>query len=212
MKIVVSDPKEGRTYQKEIDEDEEKALYRKRIGQEIQGSLLDLNGYTLKITGGSDKQGFPMRKGVNTTERRKVLLSSGTGFNPKKKGIKRRKTVRGEIVNKEIEQLNLKVTKEGKKDLKVLFGLEEEPEETKEEEKEETETEEAESEEKEETETEEETEEQEKDEEAEEETEEQEEKEPEEENEKETEEVECPECGETFDSEKGMKIHKSQAH
>ncbi len=138
MKIVVSNPKTGKTYQKEVDDKKARAIHNKRIGQEISGSLLDIDGYQLEITGGSDKQGFPMRRGLKTAERKKLLLKGGTGYRPKERGIKKRKTVRGEIVEEDIEQLNLKVTKKGKKDLEVIFGIkqEEETEKDKEEQKE----------------------------------------------------------------------------
>ena len=132
MQIVVSDPETGKTYQKEIEDKKAKALHDKKIGEEVEGSLIDLKGHSFRITGGSDKQGFPMKRGVKTTERRKLLLEGGTGHRAQEPGQRKRKTVRGEIVSEETQQLNLKVTDKGKKKLAVLFG-EEEPEEKEEE-------------------------------------------------------------------------------
>jgi small subunit ribosomal protein S6e len=73
------------------------------------------------MTGGSDKDGFPMRRNVHGGVRRKVILSGGVGFNPKNLGERKRKTVRGDVVTDEIVQINMKIVekpkqpKEGKK-------------------------------------------------------------------------------------------------
>ena len=102
----------GKSFQKEIDGE---IFYGKKIGDKIDGSAIGLDNYELVITGGSDKQGFPMRKGVHGTARKKLLLSGGPGYRPRRKGVRRRKSVRGEVVSPEIAQLNLKVVKEGDK-------------------------------------------------------------------------------------------------
>jgi small subunit ribosomal protein S6e len=41
--------------------------------------------------------------------RRRVVLSTGTGFKGTKKGERRRKTVRGNIITDEIAQINMKI-------------------------------------------------------------------------------------------------------
>ena len=102
----------GKSFQKEIDGE---IFYGKKIGDKIEGSVIGLDNYELVITGGSDKQGFPMRKGVHGTARKKLLLSGGPGYRPRRKGVRRRKSIRGEVVSPEIAQLNLKVVKEGDK-------------------------------------------------------------------------------------------------
>ncbi len=116
----------GKTYKVELPKEKEVLFIGKRIGDEIDGGEIGLAGYTLLITGGSDKSGFPMRKGVHGTAKEKLLLSGGVGYNPKRKGEKRRKTVRGEVVSDEIVQLNLKVVKEGPTKLEELLGKKEE--------------------------------------------------------------------------------------
>ena len=63
----------------------------------------------MQIIGGSDKDGVPMRGNVHGGVRRRVVLSGGAGFNPKKKGERRRKTVRGNIITDEIVQINMKI-------------------------------------------------------------------------------------------------------
>ena len=126
MKIVVSDQKIGKSYQTEVDANKSKAFYGLKIGNEIDGSLLGLTGYKVKITGGTDKDGFPMRKDVHGTERKRILISSGPGFKKKRKGERRRKGVRGNTISEFIEQVNVKVTKEGAKKLEEIYGKKEE--------------------------------------------------------------------------------------
>lgn len=116
MKAVIS--MGGKSFQKEIDEN---LVYGRKIGEKIDGSSLGLDKFELQITGGSDKEGFPMKKGVEGSSRKRLLLSGGVGYKPKRKGVKRRKSVRGEVVSEEIAQLNLKVLKEGGKKFDQVF-------------------------------------------------------------------------------------------
>jgi len=67
-----------------------------------------LSGYTLKITGGSDKQGFPMRRSIEGTIRKQIMLDKGAGIEKGEDGVRKRKSVRGNTVSEEIEQLNTK--------------------------------------------------------------------------------------------------------
>jgi small subunit ribosomal protein S6e len=75
----------------------------------VDGIVADLSGQKLKITGGSDKDGFPMRPDVHGGVRRSIILSSGTGFKPDRDGVRRRKMVRGNVITEDIVQINLKV-------------------------------------------------------------------------------------------------------
>ncbi len=124
MKLVISDPKTGRAYQKELNEQEAQMFYGKRIGDEVDISPLGFHGYVVKIRGGTDKDGFPMRPGVHGTGRKRVLIGSGPGVDERKleKGIKVRKTVRGDTVDADIAQLNVVVVKHGEKPLEEYFG------------------------------------------------------------------------------------------
>ena len=136
MKVVVADPKEGKCYQTERDEVKSKALYGLRIGSELDGSLVGLNGYKLIITGGTDKDGFPMRPDVHGAERKSVVISGGSGFKKKKgKGQRKKKTVRGNILSEAIAQVNIKVGEYGSKKMSEIFGKTEEKEEKPEEKK-----------------------------------------------------------------------------
>jgi len=130
MKIVVSN-KDGKSYQKEIEENQEKALYGKKIGDEVKGDGLGLAGYGLVVTGGSDKQGFPMRGDFHGLSRQKLLVSSGPGYKPQRKGERMRKSMRGNTIADDIAQLNFKVMAPGKETLDKLMPKTEKKEEKK---------------------------------------------------------------------------------
>ena len=149
FKLCISDPS-GRTFQKEVKDNLARPFIGLNIGEAIKGDAIELNGYELQITGGSDYCGFPMRKGILGL-RKKIALYGGIGFKGDAKGIKRRKTVCGHKIHDKISQINLKVTKQGPKKLAEIFGVPEAKKEEKTEvkqEKEEKETKEQKSEEK----------------------------------------------------------------
>ena len=125
FKVVVSSKADS--YQVEVDDT--KALNGLVIGDEFDGSIVGLDGYTLKITGGSDKNGFTMKKDVPGTRRIKSLLTGGIGYHPKADGVKRRKTVRGNTIADDIVQINSVVVKEGAKPIAEILGAGEEEEE-----------------------------------------------------------------------------------
>lgn len=127
-KVVVSD--EDVTYQLELEGNDAKVVNGLKIGDEFNGGILGLKGYKLEITGGSDKNGFPMKADVDGTRRFKSLVSGGTGFKPTKKGLRRRKTVRGNTIADDISQINVKVSERGEQTLAEIFA---EPEEEQEE-------------------------------------------------------------------------------
>ncbi|MDD6286469.1 30S ribosomal protein S6e [Candidatus Methanosphaera massiliense] len=127
-KVVVSD--EDVTYQLELDDKDAKVVNGLKIGEEFNGGVLGLKGYKLRITGGSDKNGFPMKADVDGTRRFKSLVSEGTGFKPQVKGLRRRKTVRGNTIADDISQINVKVSERGEQTLTEIFA---EPEEEQEE-------------------------------------------------------------------------------
>lgn len=124
FKIIVSDPETGRSYQREIKDQEAKKLNHKKIGNEFPGELIGLTGYKLKITGGSDKGGFPMKRGIHESVDR-VLMSKGTGYRPRRK-VRRRKRVRGEFITEDITQINTKIVSKGKKEVEELLGIKKE--------------------------------------------------------------------------------------
>jgi small subunit ribosomal protein S6e len=126
MKIVMSDPKSGKSWQVELPKEKSAILVGKKIGDQIEGDIVGAPGYVLELTGGSDNSGFPMRKDIAGPLRKSVLLSAGVGFRGKRKGERKRKTVRGNTYSTEIVQVNTKVVKHGAIPLDELFGKKEE--------------------------------------------------------------------------------------
>eukprot|EP01004_Peranema_trichophorum_P005673 NODE_4524_length_1154_cov_319.962173_g4006_i0.p1 GENE.NODE_4524_length_1154_cov_319.962173_g4006_i0~~NODE_4524_length_1154_cov_319.962173_g4006_i0.p1 ORF type:complete len:336 (-),score=108.82 NODE_4524_length_1154_cov_319.962173_g4006_i0:73-1080(-) len=126
MKINIASPIHGT--QKVFDIEDEKRiqrLYEKRVAQEFEGEILgdQFKGYTFKITGGQDKEGFAMKQGVLTSSRVRLLLSPGEiGFQSwrAKSGERRRRSVRGCILGPDLSVLNVIVTKEGEEKLEGL--------------------------------------------------------------------------------------------
>ena len=116
---------QGKTKQIKLDDAQAKKLHGLKIGSKVKGDDFGLPGYELEITGGTDKDGFPMRKDLQGTARKKLLLASGPGYKPKEKGVRKRKMIRGNTVAEDIAQLNMKVLKEGSKKWDELFKNEE---------------------------------------------------------------------------------------
>merc|ERR1711924_549934 len=105
------------------DEKRLQSFYDRRMAQEIDGSILgeEFDGYSFRISGGNDKQGFPMRQGVLTNTRVRLLCKKGhKAYRPRRVGERKRKSVRGCIVGQDIAVLNLVVTQTG---ANVVEGL-----------------------------------------------------------------------------------------
>ncbi len=126
MKIVISEPSTRKAYQIEIDTAKSASLLGKKISEEFSGDVIGLNGYTLKITGGSDNGGFPMRPEIPGTARRRFLLRNAPGFHPKIKGQQKRKLICGNTISQSTAQVNVKVTKAGDKRLEEIAPKKEE--------------------------------------------------------------------------------------
>merc|ERR1719476_909893 len=95
----------------------------KRMGNEMDGGILNdsLKGYVLRISGGNDKQGFPMMQGVLTANRVRLLFSKGMKtFRERRKGSRKRKSVRGSITGHDLAVLQLTVLKKGDADVEGL--------------------------------------------------------------------------------------------
>ena len=123
MKVVISRGKQS--YQVELKNPE--LLFGKKIGDSFKGTVFGIPGledYEFLITGGSTKDGFPMKKGLHGTVKKRLLLSKGVGYKPKgsKKKVRKKKMVRGEVIADDIAQVNTKVIKEGAKKLEEIFG------------------------------------------------------------------------------------------
>jgi len=109
FKVIVSDPQTGTSKVIEIEETRAAPFIGRRVGDTLDGAVVDLPAHKVQIMGGSDADGVPMRSNVHGGVRRSVVLSGGAGFNPKRKGERRRKTVRGSIITDEIVQINIKI-------------------------------------------------------------------------------------------------------
>ncbi|MGC8816972.1 MAG: 30S ribosomal protein S6e [Candidatus Hadarchaeum sp.] len=120
FKMVVADPKTGKSYKLEAREPEARRLVGMRIGDKFDGGIVGLPGYELQITGGTDRDGFPMRSDIAGPGRVSVLLAKGPGFSPKRPGERRRKMVRGCRVSDDIVQLNAVVIKWGEKPIEEI--------------------------------------------------------------------------------------------
>lgn len=137
FKVVISDPKAKKAYQKEVDQ-KQSGFIGKKIGEHISGDFIGLTGYKLEIRGGSDKQGFPMRADVDGTSRKKLLLAYPPGYHTKIKGKRKRKSVRGNSIAEHISQVNVKITEYGAKSVEELLGIKKKETEKPKEEKKET--------------------------------------------------------------------------
>lgn len=131
FKFVINDPKSGKSYSKTVNDD---LFIGKKIGDALSGSNLGLTGYELKITGGSDKSGFPMKPEISGVARKRVILKKGDqGIRINKKGVLFRKTIVGNTISQNTAQINLLITKHGTKSVDELLGIKpkEEPKEQK---------------------------------------------------------------------------------
>jgi len=120
FKLVVSDPKTGKAYNIDVTGPKTAKFVGKAIGSEIDGEAAGLAGYTLVITGGSDKDGVPMRNDLPGQGRKKVLLASGIGYHPKSDGMRKRKTLRGSEVSGDLVQINAAITAYGPKPIEEI--------------------------------------------------------------------------------------------
>ncbi|MCX6747151.1 MAG: hypothetical protein NTU63_03405 [Candidatus Pacearchaeota archaeon] len=143
FKINIAE-KTGKTYHLESESEEfiGKELHNKIDGKELKS---DLEGYEFEITGTSDNAGFTSLEEIEGAGLKKVLLTYGKAMhkrprkegkkkvsNPKPKGLRMRKTIRGRVISPAIVQVNLKILKEGSKKLSEIFPEQNQKKETKE--------------------------------------------------------------------------------
>ncbi|KAI2808713.1 40S ribosomal protein S6 [Blomia tropicalis] len=124
MKLNISYPATGCQKLIDIDDDHKlRIFYEKRMGQEVEGDSIgdEWKGYVFRIAGGNDKQGFPMKQGVLTNGRVRLLLSAGHScYRPRRSGERKRKSVRGCIVDANLSVLALVVVQKGEKEIEGL--------------------------------------------------------------------------------------------
>lgn len=124
---MISEKETGKAYAKIVEDGS--VFFNKKIGDTISLDSIGIQGYEAKITGGSDLQGFPMHPAVSSMGRKKIFSFQSVGFRQKIRGQRKRKNVRGNIVTKEIAQLNIVITKKGTQPLDSIVGKAEKKEE-----------------------------------------------------------------------------------
>ncbi|MDW8073409.1 MAG: S6e family ribosomal protein [Nitrososphaerota archaeon] len=120
-RLVLSNPKDG-TARTIILTSQQMSVFRgKRIGDEVDASVLGLGAGRIRITGGSNIAGIPMRPDVSGGRLVGVILTRGIGFHARRKppskrkkdrnrrpvkGLRKRVTVHGNVLSDDIIQIN----------------------------------------------------------------------------------------------------------
>jgi len=125
--LIVSDPSTGKSQKVELEDARMTSLIGKKIGEVVDGAVANMAGYKLKIMGGTDKDGIPMRPDIHGSAKSRVVLSGGVGFHPKREGERRRKVVRGNTIGQESKFINLAIVSQPKGKKKVEKKTEEAP-------------------------------------------------------------------------------------
>ena len=146
FKAVINDTNpshKGRAFSMDITGSNYNHFLGKKIGDAVDGSFLgegdqNLTGYKLQITGGSDTTGRAMRSDLDGGAVKSILITAGIGYKGKRyvkkngkiyrykqDGLRRRRNIRGNVISPETRQINLKVVEVGKRNLGVIFGVEE---------------------------------------------------------------------------------------
>ncbi|MCJ1290898.1 40S ribosomal protein S6 [Xylographa carneopallida] len=117
MKLNISYPSNGSQKLIEVEDERKLRVFMdRRMGAEVPGDSVgdEFKGYIFRITGGNDKQGFPMKQGVMHPTRVRLLLADGHScYRPRRTGERKRKSVRGCIVAMDLSVLALSIVKKG---------------------------------------------------------------------------------------------------
>ena len=138
----------GKAYSVKISGNNHSQLLGKKIGDVVDGIFVGegdktLSGYKLQITGGADKTGTPLRRDLDGGSRQSILVTQSTGFKGHKlvfkakggekkrfrykpDGLRKRRNFRGNTINQDTRQINLKVVEAGKKALGDILAAESE--------------------------------------------------------------------------------------
>ena len=92
---------------KELKDSDANPLLGLELGHEADAVIVGLGG-KLKLTGGSDKSGVPMRNDIHGSARKYILLTKGVGLQRAQTGQRVRKLMRGNTISEEIYQINCK--------------------------------------------------------------------------------------------------------
>jgi len=127
MKLNIASPATGAQKLIEVEDDRRlRAFMDKRMSAEVSGDSLgdEFKGYVFRISGGNDKDGFPMKQGVLLPSRVRLLMSKGhSTYRPRRTGERKRKSVRGCIVGNDLSVLSLVIVKQGDQDIPGLTDV-----------------------------------------------------------------------------------------
>jgi small subunit ribosomal protein S6e len=131
LKIVLNDSKTKESYNVEVDDKTRLSLIGKKIKDELDLSVI-VPGLKGKITGGSDKQGFPLSPKLDSERPKKILTKIGFGFkSATKKGQRKRVRVSGRIITENTQQVNVKITEGDTSTLREKYPKKEKTDEDK---------------------------------------------------------------------------------
>jgi len=109
FKLAVANPKDGKTTVYELKDRQAQPLLGLKIGDVFDATVLGVQG-KIKITGGSDKSGIPMRHDVHGAVKKYILLSKGIGMQAIEQGQRRRRLIRGNVITEDTYQINAILT------------------------------------------------------------------------------------------------------
>lgn len=121
-KVVINDVKTGKSYNVAVSGHHADSLNGKNIGEVIDGIFVGLPGYKLKITGGSDNTGVPMRGDMPGPKKRYLLMSDGFSYHEKYPGERKKVAIRGSSISPAITQINMAVAEYGSKSIEETLN------------------------------------------------------------------------------------------
>ena len=125
FQVIVGDD-DGTTYSFEVDGQDANRFIGRSIGETVDGDAVDLPGYEVEITGGSDRAGRPMHSEISGSGTTATLSTGGVGFDPNVEGERKRITVRGAEVSEDTRQINAKITARGEQSIDDLIESDDE--------------------------------------------------------------------------------------
>lgn len=124
FKAVVNDKKTGKSYNVAVSGHHANSLIGIKVGEIVDGVFFGLPEYKIKITGGSDRDGTPMRKDLPGNKRLRLLLSDGKGFHEVYHGERKRTAIRGNMISDAIVQINAVIEEYGPKSIEECLNPE----------------------------------------------------------------------------------------